>query len=72
MNADRPNATDLQERQGPQPCPACGYDLRGLSRKGVCPECGVPYDLDLWHIYTRRPPLGFGLAAMPPLVVILL
>lgn len=72
MDADRPETTDSEKHQGPQPCPACGYDLRGLSRKGVCPECGVPYDLEVWHIYTRRPPFGFGLAVMPPLVAILL
>jgi hypothetical protein len=24
-------------------CTGCGYDLRGLSREGVCPECGRPY-----------------------------
>jgi hypothetical protein len=25
-----------------RPCLACGYNLRGLSRSGVCPECGAP------------------------------
>ena len=24
-----------------QPCVKCGYDLRGLPVKGVCPECGT-------------------------------
>jgi hypothetical protein len=24
----------------PLPCEQCGYDLRGLSAEGVCPECG--------------------------------
>jgi hypothetical protein len=24
-------------------CPGCGYALRGLSREGVCPECGERY-----------------------------
>ena len=24
------------------PCAACGYDLFGLRRDGVCPECGTP------------------------------
>ena len=25
-------------------CPGCGYDLEGLPRKYVCPECEYPYD----------------------------
>ena len=25
-------------------CPACRYDLTGLPRQGVCPECGKGYD----------------------------
>ena len=25
-------------------CSKCGYDLTGLDRLGVCPECGQPYD----------------------------
>ncbi len=24
----------------PEPCPKCGYNLQGLHRGGVCPECG--------------------------------
>lgn len=27
---------------GTLPCIRCGYDLRGLSIRGVCPECGTP------------------------------
>lgn len=27
---------------GSLPCVRCGYDLRGLSIRGVCPECGTP------------------------------
>lgn len=26
------------------PCARCRYSLRGLSRRGRCPECGLPYD----------------------------
>lgn len=25
-----------------RPCAACGYNLRGLSLRGQCPECGLP------------------------------
>jgi peptidoglycan biosynthesis protein MviN/MurJ (putative lipid II flippase) len=24
-------------------CHECGYELTGLPRQGVCPECGTPY-----------------------------
>lgn len=26
------------------PCSRCRYSLRGLERRGMCPECGLPYD----------------------------
>ncbi len=29
-----------------EPCPTCGYDLRGLTR-AICPECGRPLHLRL-------------------------
>lgn len=25
-------------------CVHCGYELEGLARRGICPECGKPYD----------------------------
>ncbi|MCC6970728.1 MAG: hypothetical protein IT434_10955 [Phycisphaerales bacterium] len=25
-------------------CIHCGYELEGLARRGICPECGKPYD----------------------------
>ena len=40
--------TSPQEARGPNlahhdiPCLRCGYNLRGLSEDGVCPECGAP------------------------------
>jgi hypothetical protein len=30
------------ELTGGMPCVRCGYDLRGLSVRSVCPECGTP------------------------------
>ncbi|MCK6477505.1 MAG: serine/threonine protein kinase, partial [Phycisphaerales bacterium] len=29
------------------PCADCGYDLRGVSREGVCPECGLSIEASL-------------------------
>jgi hypothetical protein len=36
-------------------CPACGYVLVGLPRRGICPECGRAYaeDLIVLHGYAR-------------------
>jgi hypothetical protein len=28
-------------RREPRTCPACGYDRRGLTADGNCPECGA-------------------------------
>lgn len=47
------NASDIMEPSEPGPateamvgfdqaCTRCGYNLRGLSTAGVCPECGAP------------------------------
>jgi hypothetical protein len=32
-------------------CPACGYNLRGLSAQGQCPECGGP----VWYALCDHP-----------------
>jgi hypothetical protein len=38
----RPESALLgRELGGDLPCVVCGYNLRGLSIRGVCPECGV-------------------------------
>ena len=37
-----------------QLCPVCGYTLSHLPRQHVCPECGLPYELDtVEHIWTE-------------------
>lgn len=33
------------------PCRRCGYSLKGLSRDGVCPECGAPVRVSLMGDY---------------------
>jgi hypothetical protein len=35
-------------------CDDCGYPLRGLPRKHVCPECGAAYDLTVCEIRLSR------------------
>lgn len=32
----------LNAFEGDRPCGSCGYNLKGLSPGGVCPECGTP------------------------------
>jgi hypothetical protein len=32
-----------------RPCRACGYNLRGLSSRTRCPECGTPISFSLWR-----------------------
>ncbi len=39
-------------------CPACGYDLRGLSQT-VCPECGNGFDPDELAIKLLAPAWGY-------------
>ncbi len=40
--ADRPAGSLALDLTGDLPCASCGYNLRGLSVRGNCPECGVP------------------------------
>jgi hypothetical protein len=35
-------------------CGYCGYELRGLPRRHVCPECGAAYDLGVYEIELSR------------------
>ncbi|MEX2219085.1 MAG: hypothetical protein WD749_10040 [Phycisphaerales bacterium] len=37
-----PGADLARQLTGNLPCVSCRYNLRGLSVKGVCPECGTP------------------------------
>ena len=36
------------------PCRTCGYNLRGLSRDGQCPECGAPVSQSLGNHLLRH------------------
>ncbi|MCL4742660.1 MAG: hypothetical protein KJZ54_10705 [Phycisphaerales bacterium] len=40
--AERPAGSLALDLTGDLPCASCGYNLRGLSVRGNCPECGVP------------------------------
>jgi len=41
-------------RDVPPTCPACGYDLSGLTQCR-CPECGATYEIDkLWRTSIQR------------------
>lgn len=42
-------------------CIRCGYTLKGLPRRGRCPECGFSYDLD-----DRAQSLGLDDDPLPP------
>ena len=46
----------VKERKNPF-CIHCGYDLTGLSKQinPICPECGMPYSLQLIDEYRRDP-----------------
>src|SRR4051794_8885275 len=35
-------------------CIACGYNVRGLSPTGMCPECYFSIETTLWEIADRR------------------
>lgn len=56
---DAPSAPSLQPVSGVDPvsCRGCGYDIRGLSSDGVCPECGFPVQRSLGsdHLHNSSP-----------------
>lgn len=41
-NPGRSRAAIISDLTGDLPCVGCGYNLRGLSIRGVCSECGTP------------------------------
>jgi hypothetical protein len=45
-----PQSVLAEELAGTLRCAACRYDLRGLSVKGYCPECGLPIQATLLSI----------------------
>ncbi len=52
-------------------CGRCGYDVRGLSAAGHCPECGLACDPDrlasFWERYARfNQPFGQRRGSTPP------
>lgn len=36
-------------------CIHCGYSLEGVEDQGVCPECGMPFDMAVVEDYRRDP-----------------
>ncbi len=48
--------TEIYDPASRARCGCCWYRLEGLGREGVCPECGLPFDLDVPETYvTKRP-----------------
>src|SRR5687768_15684955 len=47
------------------PCVRCGYDLRGLSDDGLCPECGAGIGDSLARFVQTRAAAARPLAEMP-------
>ena len=46
-----------------QPCPVCGYDLRGLA-SSACPECGARLELRVGSIDLKLAPWLLGVLAV--------
>jgi hypothetical protein len=44
----------ISELTGSLPCVRCRYDLKGLSIRGVCPECGTPVRATLLAVVDPR------------------
>ena len=74
MNPQRSKAELLEEllEGHDEPCPACGYNLRGL-RTGACPECDSALELRVGLVHPRQAAfitglvgasMGLGLSAL--------
>jgi len=56
--SERIDAAREERREAPQRCPVCRYDLIGITRDDVCPECGL--ELRQTRMRFRIVPLGSG------------
>jgi hypothetical protein len=56
--------------EGDRPCVNCGYNLRGLGKDGVCPECGTPISFSLSELpaFVRKPKADVPLERDTPCV----
>ncbi len=65
-----PPVRSVSVPESPAPaCPHCGYSLVGHSVSGECPECGSHFEVERLSEVAKRPPLGWLLLVVPPLVV---
>ena len=58
-----------RERQG-RLCSNCAYDVSTLDPSGICPECGMDYDVardaPLWNSFVDSGPWGLGSYSSSP------
>ncbi|UCF34303.1 MAG: hypothetical protein JSV78_03165, partial [Phycisphaerales bacterium] len=63
-------ALDADVADSDRPCVNCGYNLRGLAKDGVCPECGTPISFSLSELpaFVRKPKADVPLERDTPCV----